>query len=38
VGKVLSTEGKPVTVQKTPGGVRLRLPLEWTDVVVLPKP
>jgi hypothetical protein len=37
VGEAVSTEGKAVAVEKTAGGVRLRLPLEWTDVVVLPK-
>jgi len=38
VGKAVSTDGKPVTVEKTRGGVRLRLALEWTDIVLLPKP
>jgi hypothetical protein len=38
VGKVVSTDGKPVAVEKTAAGVRMRLPLEWTDVVLLPKP
>jgi hypothetical protein len=30
-----STEGKAVRVEKTAEGIRLRLPLEWTDVVIL---
>jgi hypothetical protein len=38
VGKAVSAEGKPVAFEKTAAGVRLRLPLEWTDIVLLPKP
>jgi hypothetical protein len=35
VKRAISTEGKPVKLQKIPGGVRLTLPLDWTDIVVL---
>jgi len=27
---------KPVKITKIPGGVRLTLPLDWTDIVLLP--
>lgn len=37
VTTAVSTEGKSVQVEKTPSGVRLRLPLEWTDIVILPR-
>jgi hypothetical protein len=33
----VSTEGKPVKAERTPQGIRLHLPLEWTDIVLLPK-
>ena len=35
--KATSTEGKPVKLTKTADGVRLELPLEWTDIIVLQK-
>jgi len=35
VKRAVSTEGKPLRMQKIPGGVRLQLPLEWTDMVLL---
>ncbi len=34
--RAISTEGKPVRLQKIAGGVRLTLTLEWTDIVLLP--
>lgn len=34
--RAVSTEGKPVRLQKMSGGVRLTLPLEWTDIVFFP--
>ena len=33
--RAVSTEGREVSVEKTADGVRLRLPLEWTDIVLL---
>ncbi|MBV9867662.1 MAG: hypothetical protein JO316_20110 [Abitibacteriaceae bacterium] len=33
--RAVSTEGKPVSLRHTPHGVRLVLPLEWTDIVLL---
>ena len=33
-----STEGVGVKVERTAAGTQLELPLEWTDVVLLPKP
>jgi hypothetical protein len=38
VGKAVSTEGAAVSVQKTERGVAVELPVEWTDVVLLPRP
>ena len=38
VGKVVSTEGAKVSLLKTEGGAVLELPLEWTDIILLPKP
>jgi hypothetical protein len=38
VTSAISTEGKAVRLEHTPDGVRLRLPLEWTDLVILPAP
>jgi hypothetical protein len=35
VTRVTSTEGVAVTFENRPGGVRLRLPLAWTDIVLL---
>jgi hypothetical protein len=35
VTRAVSTEGREVTIEKTPAGVRLRLPLDWTDIVLL---
>ncbi len=35
--KAISTEGVPVSVQKTADGVSLELGLQWTDIVLLPK-
>lgn len=35
VKHAVSTEGKPVRMQAISGGVRLTLPLEWTDIVLL---
>jgi hypothetical protein len=35
VTRATSTEGVNVAFEKTPTGVRLRLPLEWTDAVLL---
>jgi len=37
VARAVSTEGKPVKMTKIPGGVRLTLPLDWTDIVLLPR-
>ncbi len=36
IGRAVSAEGKPIRQQKTPTGIRLELPLDWTDIVVLP--
>lgn len=35
IARVVSSEGKPVRWRKTTTGVRLVLPLEWTDLVLL---
>ena len=35
VTRATSTEGSTVAVEKTADGVRLRLPLKWTDIIVL---
>lgn len=35
VTRAISTEGVAVALEKTPTGVRLRLPLQWTDAVLL---
>jgi hypothetical protein len=35
VARAVSTDGREVSVEKTATGVRLRLPLEWTDIVLL---
>jgi hypothetical protein len=35
VTRATSTEGVAIQVEKTNGGVRLHLPLHWTDVVLL---
>lgn len=35
VARVVSTEGREVRVEKRDGGLRLMLPLEWTEMVVL---
>jgi len=34
--KAVSTEGVPVNLSKTADGVALELPLEWTDILLLP--
>lgn len=36
--RATSTEGTRVRMKKIEGGVRLTLPLEWTDIVLLPAP
>lgn len=36
--QAVSTEGVKVEIRQTPTGVELTLPLEWTDIVLLPKP
>jgi len=35
VTRATSSEGVEVTMEPTPDGVRLRLPLAWTDIVLL---
>ena len=35
VTRATSTEGVEVQMEKTDGGIRLRLPLQWTDIVLL---
>jgi hypothetical protein len=37
IGKPRSTEGREMTAEPTPDGVRLTLPLDWTDLVVIPE-
>ncbi len=36
VTKAVSTCGVEVKIQRIEGGVRLELPLDWTDIVLLP--
>ncbi len=36
VTKAVSTSGVEVKFQRIDGGVRLELPLDWTDIVLLP--
>lgn len=36
--QAVSTEGVRVEARQTPTGVELTLPLEWTDLVLLPRP
>jgi hypothetical protein len=38
VAKAVSTEGVSVSLRPTDGGVALELPLQWTDIILLPKP
>jgi hypothetical protein len=35
VKRAVSTEGRDVAIEQIPGGARLRMPLEWTDIVLL---
>jgi len=35
--EVISTEGRPVSMDTTKTGIRLELPLEWTDIILLRK-
>jgi hypothetical protein len=37
IARAISTEGRPVRLRRTPMGVRLELPLDWTDIILLPK-
>jgi hypothetical protein len=38
IGRVISTEGRDVKVESAPGGgVRLTLPLDWTDLLIVPE-
>jgi hypothetical protein len=37
VKRAVSTEGSKARLQKTAQGVRLELPLEWTDIILLPR-
>jgi len=34
--EAVSTEGVPVTVRRTDRGIELKLPLQWTDIILLP--
>jgi hypothetical protein len=36
IGRAVSTDGRPIRQTKTPHGVRLELPLDWTDIVLVP--
>lgn len=36
-GDVLTTDGVKVKAEHTPSGIKLELPLKWTDIVVLGK-
>jgi hypothetical protein len=36
IGRVISTEGRDVNTERVAGGVRLTLPLDWTDLVIIP--
>jgi len=38
VAKAVSTEGASVTLRQAEGGAVLELPLQWTDIILLPKP
>ncbi|MFM7169917.1 MAG: hypothetical protein ACKOYH_03555, partial [Cyanobium sp.] len=38
VGTAVSTEGVPVKMRRDGETLVLELPLEWTDIVLLPKP
>ena len=35
ITRAVSTEGRDVRMEKTPAGVRLHLPLDWTDIILL---